>query len=485
MLQKLFRSRSRRQRQSSFGVLPPLNQSKIHNHNLSRRSSRLLIIILCILALLGFYTNFNLELSSWFSELNFSGTRRSPPLYPEYRLKELSLPQHNPDLSYPEGRHGKYLWISEHVRASGWGNVLQEHFVNSLLAYKSKRSFVFDNYTWNRDGPIFSDFNGKFIPSRIPMTALISGPLAGGPFEQGDKTPKSVMKEYFDVVCPHPKLLDKHIVRATLPENYSAKTVMDAWLKLLEETPDNCVEIDDKIFDIWIFGSTRVLDILPPLYESPMVRTFRWSPLVLNAVEKNKRLLGRRELPPSMPNNPYPVIPGLLALHIRRGDFESHCRYLAEWKSSWTGFNQILDLVDYFEPPERPPSDEVTQEIYDAYEKSCYPSIEQIVEKVVEIRKTDAGRGLKTVFIMTNGKVPWVKELKQALKKANKWELITSSRDMVLNWEQKYVAQAPDMLIGQRAQVFVGNGFSSLTANIVMLRTAQGLDPESTRMWST
>jgi hypothetical protein len=78
------------------------------------------------------------------------------------------------------------------------------------------------------------------------------GPLAGGPFETGDKTPRSVMKEYFDVVCPHPKILDKKLVRATLPENYSAKTVMEAWLKLLKETPDNCVEIDDKIFDIWL-----------------------------------------------------------------------------------------------------------------------------------------------------------------------------------------------------------------------------------------
>jgi len=256
-------------------------------------------------------------------------------------------------------------------------------------------------------------------------------------------------------------------------------------LKLLNETSENCVEIDDKIFDIWILGSTRVLDIMPLLYKSPIVRTFRWSPLVVSAVEKNKGLLGRRKLPPPLPNNPYPVIPGLLALHIRRGDFESHCRNLAEWRSSWTGFNQIPDLVDYFDPPERPPSGDVTQEIYDAYLKSCYPSIEQIVQKVVEIRETDAGRGLKTVFVMTNGKVPWVNKLKKALNNANKWELITSSRDTVLSWEQRFVAQAPDMLIGQRAQVFVGNGFSSLTANIVMLRMAQGLDPESTRMWST
>lgn len=90
--------------------------------------------------------------------LPFLTTTRLPPLYPEYRLRELALPQHNPDLPLPEGRHGKYIWISEHVRgsfkllhnmdliltermaAAGWGNALQEHFVNGLLGYESGRS---------------------------------------------------------------------------------------------------------------------------------------------------------------------------------------------------------------------------------------------------------------------------------------------------------------------------------------------------------
>ena len=37
---------------------------------------------------------------------------------------------------------------------------------------------------------------------------------------------------------------------------------------------------------------------------------------------------------------------------------------------------------------------------------------------------------------------------------------MTGSRDVKLSWEQKYVAQAVDMLIGQRAQVLIGNGVS-------------------------
>jgi len=419
------------------------------------------------------------------SSMPWPSTSRLPPLYEEWRLKELALPQHNPDLPLPEGRHGKYVWISEHVRAAGWGNALQEHFVNGLLAYESGRSFVFDNYTWERENKPYADFNGNIIPSKIPMTVLIEGPLAGGPFLPGDNTPRSVMKEYFDKICPHPKLLDRNIVRATLPEDYSAKTVMEGWLKLLKETPENCVEIDDKIFDIWIFGSSRILDIVPLLYKSPMVTEFRWSPFVLSTFESNQHLFALDGIPPPTKSNSYPIIPGLLALHIRRGDFENHCRSLAEWGSSWTGFNQLPELIDHFNPPARPPSGETTKGIYDAYTKSCYPSVDQIAEKVAEIRKTRAGRGLKNVFIMTNAKVPWIQELKDALNKVHKWDMITSSRDATLTWEQKFIAQAPDMLIGQRSQVFVGNGFSSLTANIVMLRMAKGLDPEYTRLWST
>lgn len=36
-------------------------------------------------------------------------------------------------------------------------------------------SFVFDNYTWSQDPPEYSNYHGKLIPSRIPLTAIMSG----------------------------------------------------------------------------------------------------------------------------------------------------------------------------------------------------------------------------------------------------------------------------------------------------------------------
>jgi hypothetical protein len=63
------------------------------------------------------------------------------------------------------------------------------------------------------------------------------------------------------------------------------------------------------------------------------------------------------------------------------------------------------------------------------------------------------------------------------------WDEVSTSRDLDIGWETKYVAQAMDMYIGQRAEVFVGNGFSSLTANVVLLRSVAGVETWRTRFW--
>jgi len=233
-----------------------------------------------------------------------------------------------------------------------------------------------------------------------------------------------------------------------------------------------------------------------------MVTEFRWSSLIIDGFNRNRKLYAPNGLTIDTPKDPYPVIPGLLVLHIRRGDFEQHCRGLAEWGSTWTGFNQLPEMLDHFDSPPRPKDGGVTQEIYDAYSKSCYPSIEEIVQKVVDIKRTRAGKDLSNIYIMTNGKDPWLSELKEALHKSGKWKQISSSRELKVTWEQKFVAQSIDMVVGQRADVFIGNGvsqapppplstpadpmpqFSSLTATIVMLRMAKGLDPSGTRLWS-
>ncbi len=166
----------------------------------------------------------------------------------------------------------------------------------------------------------------------------------------------------------------------------------------------------------------------------------------------------------SSPAYPYDVIPSLLVLHIRRGDFEEHCLHFARWESQWNGFNQFPELPDQFVPPPAAGRGQFTEEGKDIYLRHCYPDIGQIVARVAEVRATPAGKGLKDVYIMTNGKQLWLKDLKRELAKLGGWDKIASSRDLQLSWEQQFVAQSIDMLIGQRAQVIIGNGVRRLSS---------------------
>ena len=217
-----------------------------------------------------------------------------------------------------------------------------------------------------------------------------------------------------------------------------------------------------------IFGSERVLDIFPGFVKSPIMAGFRWSPPIESAFENNRPLISPltffdkhlSNLPFFRPTIRYPMISGLLVLHIRRGDFSEHCAHLARWSSTFNGFNSFPELPDQFEPPPGAGWGENTPENMALYMQRCFPSIEQIAAKVAAVRETQAGRGLRNVYIMTNGAKEWVEELKAALFALGGFEHVTGSRDVKLSWEQKYVAQAVDMLIGQRAQVLIGNGVS-------------------------
>ena len=80
--------------------------------------------------------------------------------------------------------------------------------------------------------------------------------------------------------------------------------------------------------------------------------------------------------------------------------------------------------------------------------------------KIEAIRQTQEGQGLRRVYVMTNGAVEWVEELKASIMQMGGWEDVASSRDLVMTPEQKYIGQAVDMAIAMRAQVFIGNGVS-------------------------
>ena len=104
------------------------------------------------------------------------------------------------------------------------------------------------------------------------------------------------------------------------------------------------------------------------------------------------------------------------------------------------------------------------------YRAHCFPNTEQIVSRVRQVRASLLSTTrLTRLYVMTNGRPEWLQELKDALQEdaerehLDRWEQITTSRDLRLTGEQRHNGQAIDMAIGQRAEVLLGNGVRVLS----------------------
>jgi len=407
-----------------------------------------------------------------------------PPLYEELDFLELSLPQHNASLPNPEGGTGRYFYPANRLWGVGFNNVFQEHLLLAHLAYMANRSFVFTPYTWNWNLSEPYALNGEtVVPSRIPWHAFLKGPAFGDPFPPGDPAPRAVRSEYWETVCRWPKVVDSSSVAFGLGRDQNIATVMDAWVKKLNSLSSRCVKVYDRsphIFKVEAFVNHRIIEVFEPLMESPIITQLRWSPLVDSAVQDNLHALIPFTQPSSFsPDDKKSSLSGLLVVHLRLGDFDVHCYRIHKQSMHTQGWFELPGIPDKFDPP----SEEEWEARHDYYYKSCSPSFYQIINKLQEIRESEQGKGLRPIYLMSNGSPDYLHGLKSVLMDNVGWEFVMSSRDMSYNAPQQYISHAVDMAIAQRAQVFLGNGFSSLSSNVVLLRFANGMPAESNRMF--
>lgn len=94
-------------------------------HKLPQSRQKRWLLYGAILAILHFLVGYGQRdlrraLPSVFGEID------EPPTYKQLRQWEMDLPQHNLDLPFPEGGHGKYVYFRNQVRKLGWNNVLNE-----------------------------------------------------------------------------------------------------------------------------------------------------------------------------------------------------------------------------------------------------------------------------------------------------------------------------------------------------------------------
>ncbi|KAF5317693.1 hypothetical protein D9619_012536 [Psilocybe cf. subviscida] len=436
---------------------------------------------------------------------------------------------------------------------------------------------------------------------------------------------RAISAEYFDYVCPPSRRVEIWYGRGFLDsissqadandvtssdmsmrlppgDEASGTEIVEWWIRRLQQ-PDvrdePCVvvrEDERRVFDSNFFGSTRILSLFDELKHSPVLRGFAWSPLVQHALDMTmSRFFGenttftrtsdpsqavdtsststsspRIPLPPlglvqQSSSHSTPTIPGLLAVHLRRGDYKRHCLRLADWRAGYMAFNRFDGMLDTFDAEghlrgyENTTSTGTEQRFItmsDDNEESrrrrtlllderreayylahCLPTIQEIVKRLHDVReeyqhspKTERGQAssghyaLGDVYILTNGWPSFVEELRAALLadgwghvmgtpqlenadavdgpdalpaggdadqsvlvagRHARWNNTVVPPDVVasgLTREEKGVSVAVDMGFAERAEVFVGNGFSSLSSNIVMLRMARGMPVYSSRL---
>ncbi|KAF8659685.1 hypothetical protein AX16_001788 [Volvariella volvacea WC 439] len=420
-----------------------------------------------------------------------------PPTYERLRKWEDNLPQHNLSLAFPEGKKGRYVKFSCQIRLLGWNNVLNEVLMNAHLAYESKRAYVFQDYYWKPDYYPWPRSRYEW-PPRTPLNALIAGPTAGGPWEPGDNSPRSISEPWFDVVCPPSERLIIHTrdVKSAL-NDADGIDIFNAWKKILLEAKESCVEIvpadrsEDnfpQVFDLWLWGSKRVLSLWEGFSKSPTSRLLDTSYLVKSVVARNEYLFlprGPRNPkldPPTM--NPYDR---MMAMHIRRGDFKQACLDLAYWNSTFYSWNLMPSLPDPLVFPEHLPwgSEGYNHIVLGR----CLPDMNAIVRKARVARdeylrdeKIPKGTVLDVMYLLTNERGQWVEKMKELLR-LDGWTTIVTSNDLELDAEGWDVNMAVDMEIARLAAVFIGNGWSSFTSNINHRRFVDGKPPISIRFW--
>ncbi|KAF8595319.1 hypothetical protein BDV93DRAFT_501348 [Ceratobasidium sp. AG-I] len=413
-------------------------------------------------------------------------------------LREAQLPQHNLSLSYPEGSNGRYVRFSNQVWGLGWNNILQERLLNTILAYESNRAPVFSPFeAWAHPPRDDKTVSGDRQVLVIPYNALLSGPTAGAPWPPNDPHPRAITQAWWETVCPPPRrhVIDANQVMKEIGQESDGIRMLNEWTKVVRDAPGSCVEITGtQVFDFFLIGATRILSLWDIFSTHPVIQNLKESDLVNLAVAQNlpKLRSNLRFSRKSVASEASEVIPGLVAVHIRRGDYlgdagkdNGHCLHFAKWGSTVSGWNQLTQLPDKFIQPPRGDVEwgHTSPEIADYYLRRCLPTPTQAVARIRAVQaetKTHLGR----VFIATNAEPSYLFELRTALV-ADGWapEAIVMSTDLELGWRGVSVGVAVDMSIMVRAQVFIGNGFSSLSSNVVMRRLTTGRGAENTRLW--
>lgn len=373
----------------------------------------------------------------------------------------------------------------------------------SYLAYESKRAYVFQDYQWQLEHYPWKNVVPPGAPPRTPLPALIGGPTVGAPWPEHIKAPRSIHVSHWEVVCPPEKrrVIFTHHIKKQFDLHWTpnATFIFDTWNKILLEETALCVEVKappaevedfGQVFDLWLWGGPRILDIWERYRDSVVSQAWTTSPLIQRAVDRNTHLFHNPASELTAAGEREDPFNRMVAVHVRRGDYEPACIHFSNWNSTFYGWNQLPWLPDRFEHPAGGTPGNNTEENRKIFLEHCWPDMDQIIRKAEAARDDwekevygepthsmfDLGLGaddscagdnrgrdhyINTLYVLTNAKSPWINEFKKKVAQAGGWKLVTSKDIVFVNAQEKDVGMAIDMDFARQAAIFIGNGVRS------------------------
>ncbi|WRT68820.1 uncharacterized protein IL334_005800 [Kwoniella shivajii] len=417
-----------------------------------------------------------------------------PPFPPSYSVEwrqEGSLPQIKGNTLMGEGKSGRYVKFDV-PRGTGFNHQLQRVLLQHHLALLGNRSLAFEPYVEDDTYLPFVVSRWPWRSARIPLSAYISTVISG--FEKFSKSPRAVPAHYYRNVCPSRKE-QLHAIRNDAQPQGDLELVEDGQSRihqiqvLLAGSQENCVRITGEPFDDEFFDSPASLDLYDTFVKSPVMKHFSFSPTVLAIINRALPSLSPESLPydlQAVSQATSQDIPKstmwrhILAMHLRRGkNWEAVCEEKGQRSAPFVSFNKLPLLPGNENVP--PPASMGEAARMGLYRAKCLPQTLEIIARARRMRKNHPL--LKSVYILTDADDAWINEIRMWLQSEGWNDVWIGKDDIYPEWQDKEVGVAVDMEVARRAGVFVGNGFSTTSSNIVLLRSRDGIHPDLTQFW--
>ncbi|KAF8069984.1 hypothetical protein FPV67DRAFT_1623431 [Lyophyllum atratum] len=337
----------------------------------------------------------------------------------------------------------KYVFFKQ-LQGAGFNNQAQEIILFHHLALLTGRVYVYQPIIWRPRGS----------EATVPLSAFMPG-----------VTRNSISAAVFEEACSpeETKHVNIHVNNPSLWE-YTKQSLSGN---------EKCIFVDNWILN-WDFLASSALRDIWPDFQKYLADYFQWSDPIRTIAFRTRAALSLQwDWDPSITDGePY------VALHFRRGDFEGHCQSLAETHTGFTTWATLPSLETSIYPPALDTSNQTSVTDH------CYPSLNRILDIIDSVVRDKPH--LRTLHVLHDGAWdhPLVYaqhyKLKAALTdsaraKSAGWvggpmKRVTHSGQVPIKWGEADWAVTVDVELARRAEVFIGNGYSSLSTQVIALR---------------